>query len=112
MPRYLVKIEVNSGGYEKHTVHNVGADNEKQATLMALADEAHGNSELKPDGSWEDLGGEFIYCSQGCQVITDEQAEMLNSLGIYHSFYDPEHILDMLDEDADERDIDVLLSYF
>jgi len=111
MPKFLIKVEVNSGGYEKNTVHNITAENKQQAMLQALADESHGNAELESDGDWEDLGGQFIYRIQTCEVITDEQSDMLNGLGIYASVYDSEYILDMIDEDAECRDIDVLLSY-
>lgn len=111
MPNYVVKLEVNCGGYEKHIVHNIGAETKQQAMLQAMSDESHGNAVLKSNGDWEDLGGEFAYCVQDCTEITKEVSEMLHKLDIYYSEYDPEYILEMIDEDAECRDIDTLLSY-
>lgn len=111
MPNFIVDLKLQIGEYEKNTVHNITAVTKQQAMLQALADESHGNANLQSDGVWWDLGGEMAYCVREARIITDEQSDMLHDLGMYASVYDPDHILDMIDEDAEVRDIDVLLSY-
>lgn len=111
MPKFHVRLDVQVGEYEKTTHHNIDAPNRAAAMLQAMADESHGNAYVDDEGRWWDLGGEMAYKVSGCEDITDDVSETLNTVGIWSSSFSEEQILDMIDEDAEVRDIDVLLGY-
>jgi len=113
MAKFLVDLEVNVGGYEKSIHHLIEADTKQQAMLQAMANESHSNANMDDtennEGVWWDLGGEFSYCVSSCKEVSDEVAKVLTDNCFHISQYDPEYILEMIADDAEIRDIELLL---
>ncbi len=111
MAKFLVDLKLQIGEYEKSNVHLIEAETLEQAMLQAMAGESHGNANMDTnDGTWWDMGGEMAYCVNRCSKISDEIAGVLvNTHCFYVNGYCPEEIIDMLDEDAEIRDIELLL---
>lgn len=114
MAKFLVDLKLQIGEYEKNNVHLIDAETKQQAMLQALANESHGNANLDTDdGIWWDMGGEMAYCVRRCEPVADETAKALTDTGCFYvSGFDPEQIVEMLSDDAEMRDIDMLLALF
>ena len=112
MAKYLVDLQLQIGEYEKNNVHLIEAETKQQAMLQAMAGESHGNANMDTnDGIWWDMGGEMAYRVNRCSQICDVTAGVLvNTHCFYVNGYCPDEIIDMLDEDAEIRDIDLLLN--
>jgi len=116
----MVDLEVQTGGYEKSTVHIIDAESKQKAMLQAMADESHGNANMDDteynEGVWWDLGGEFAYKINKCQIVDEVHLKQETIKGLvdsgffFVSKYDEEQILELIDEDAKIRDIDKLLA--
>ena len=78
MKHYLVGIEVNAGGYEKHTVSLIQAPNKYKAGDIALYGEAHDPESLDwDDCGVSDLHGEFRYSINSTQEVPEEEVPIL-----------------------------------
>jgi len=87
MKHYLVKLDIQAGGFEKNSIHLVEAVTRDMAALKALEDEAH--DDISYDDIceyWEDGCGEFAYRVDSVRIVEDEDvATMKKYLHGYHA---------------------------
>ncbi len=81
MKFYAVKLKIRSGEYEKSATTLRHAESENEACALALLGECHGSLEDGTaewvDGGISDMNWEFYYSVISCQVLTPEDAMVL-----------------------------------
>lgn len=74
--KYLVKLRLILGEYEKHTTHLIEAEDGEQASEQALADESHNDDAgYQDDGHWWDDG--YVYRVDDCVEVPWDDAVVL-----------------------------------
>ena len=80
--KYLVRLRLHIGQYEKHTYDVVDAENEKEAGIEALTNECHCEPDFDEfpdkDACWD--CGEMVYRVMHTLPITDSDARLFNTL--------------------------------
>jgi hypothetical protein len=103
MNTYLVKVNIQTGGYEKTTHTMVMAPDKEKASLQALALECHGNSRLEGSNvsDWQvwGAGGELCYTAGNCQRLFEADVMILKKLGFNLFEYDESFIATTLESD-------------
>jgi hypothetical protein len=79
MKHYLVKLCIETSGYEKMTHNLVQATTPRSAGIRAMEDEAHGDLEYtdRSKDQAEDEDGTFIYSVYSTVEVKPEHLEIL-----------------------------------
>jgi len=80
MKTFIVKLDIQSGEYQKSTQKLIKADSPKEAETNALTGECHGT--LGETAEWTengiaDLGWEFHYSVSSCVEVDPEHVAVL-----------------------------------
>lgn len=78
--KYLIKIRIQAGGYEKMSHYVTEAPTLGAAIRKAFEAEAHSPSTLEYEGSHtaQEMGYEFVYHVSSIHILSDAEYEVLN----------------------------------
>ncbi len=80
MKKYIVKLDIIAGGFEKGTVHLISADTREEAEAQAILNESHDTdkNELDESTGWTTDGcQEFAYRVSSTVEVSTADAKIL-----------------------------------
>jgi len=90
MPHYLVHLDLQIGEYEKRNKLLIKARNQRDAEIMAMVIECHGNARWWDDDKLciDDMNGEMLYTANKAIEVNEEQVKTLLYCGFNVHKYD------------------------
>lgn len=79
---YLVKIQINCDGYEKHVATTATASSKEDAGVIAVNGEAHNELTLNDEGWYIENDDSFAYFIKSVTKLTAQEAAVFHKFNI------------------------------